>query len=227
MTGPRPVVDSMFLDFILDAFDALVNQAAKMHYMTGGQVAVPMVLHTVLGAGRRGAAQHSQSLEALLRDSAACRFVPVMLAEELSRYITSMMIAELKKLRMPVQEVIVNRLAHGLRGCPVCDAREARQDAATTAIEDTFSEYFLWGLPLFTTEGRGAHGLSGLWASAHPLKVNAPGLHLRVALLPEECPPGRSSHWSPPWTHGRYDSRHLSLRCQDTHREKSARPDLL
>jgi acetoin:2,6-dichlorophenolindophenol oxidoreductase subunit beta len=64
MTGMRPVIDVMFGDFITMAMDPLVNQAAKMYYMTGGQVTVPMVLHTVLGAGRRGAAQHSQSLHA-------------------------------------------------------------------------------------------------------------------------------------------------------------------
>ncbi len=64
MTGMRPVIDLMFGDFITLAMDQLVNQAAKMYYMTGGQVSVPMVLHTVLGAGRRSAAQHSQSLHA-------------------------------------------------------------------------------------------------------------------------------------------------------------------
>ena len=64
MTGTRPVVDIMFGDFMTLAMDQVVNQAAKMHYMTGGQVTVPMVIHTTLGAGRRSAAQHSQSLQA-------------------------------------------------------------------------------------------------------------------------------------------------------------------
>lgn len=64
MTGMRPVIDVMFGDFVTMAMDPLVNQAAKMYYMTGGQVSVPMVLHTVIGAGRRSAAQHSQSLQA-------------------------------------------------------------------------------------------------------------------------------------------------------------------
>ncbi len=64
MTGMRPIIDLMFGDFATMAMDPLVNQAAKMYYMTGGQVSVPMVLHTVLGAGRRSAAQHSQSLQA-------------------------------------------------------------------------------------------------------------------------------------------------------------------
>ncbi|MHB0870098.1 MAG: alpha-ketoacid dehydrogenase subunit beta [Chloroflexota bacterium] len=64
MTGMRPVIDIMFGDFVTMAMDPIVNQAAKLYYMTGGQVSVPMVIHTVLGAGRRSAAQHSQSLHA-------------------------------------------------------------------------------------------------------------------------------------------------------------------
>ncbi len=64
MTGMRPVIDIMFGDFITMAMDPVVNQAAKLYYMTGGQVTVPMVIHTVLGAGRASAAQHSQSLHA-------------------------------------------------------------------------------------------------------------------------------------------------------------------
>src|ERR1044071_3745958 len=62
MTGIRPVVDIMFGDFITLTMDQLVNQAAKVHYMSGGKLKVPMVLRTTLGAGRRSAAQHSQSL---------------------------------------------------------------------------------------------------------------------------------------------------------------------
>jgi pyruvate dehydrogenase E1 component beta subunit len=64
MAGMRPVIDLMFGDFATMAMDPIVNQAAKMYYMTGGQVSVPMVIHTTLGAGRRSAAQHSQCLHA-------------------------------------------------------------------------------------------------------------------------------------------------------------------
>lgn len=66
MTGMRPVVDLMFGDFLTLAMDQLVNQAAKIHYMSGGKLKVPMVLRTTMGAGRRSAAQHSQSLHAWL-----------------------------------------------------------------------------------------------------------------------------------------------------------------
>jgi pyruvate dehydrogenase E1 component beta subunit len=64
MTGMRPVIDIMFGDFITLTMDQMVNQAAKIHYMSGGKFKVPMVLRTTLGASRRSAAQHSQSLHA-------------------------------------------------------------------------------------------------------------------------------------------------------------------
>jgi len=64
MTGLRPVVDIMFGDFIGLTMDQMVNQAAKVHYMSGGKWRVPMVMRTTLGATRRSAAQHSQSLHA-------------------------------------------------------------------------------------------------------------------------------------------------------------------
>jgi pyruvate/2-oxoglutarate/acetoin dehydrogenase E1 component len=66
MTGLRPVVDIMFGDFLTLTMDQMVNQAAKVHYMSGGSWKVPMVLRTTLGATRRSAAQHSQSLHAWL-----------------------------------------------------------------------------------------------------------------------------------------------------------------
>ncbi len=65
ITGMRPIVDIMFGDFTTLVMDQLVNQAAKTHYMSGGKLKVPMVLRTTLGASRRSAAQHSQSLHAL------------------------------------------------------------------------------------------------------------------------------------------------------------------
>src|SRR6202171_4009184 len=64
MTGLRPVVDIMFGDFLTLVMDQMVNQAAKVHYMSGGEWKVPMVMRTTLGATRRSAAQHSQSLHA-------------------------------------------------------------------------------------------------------------------------------------------------------------------
>jgi pyruvate dehydrogenase E1 component beta subunit len=65
-SGLRPVLEIMYVDFVTLALDQLVNAAAKAHAMSGGQLSVPMVLRTQGGAGRRSAAQHSQSLEAWL-----------------------------------------------------------------------------------------------------------------------------------------------------------------
>ena len=63
-TGMRPVAELMFMDFVTVAMDQLVNQAAKMRYMFGGKITIPMVLRMPAGAGIQAAAQHSQSLEA-------------------------------------------------------------------------------------------------------------------------------------------------------------------
>ena len=64
ITGLRPVVDIMFGDFLTLVLDQLANQAAKTHYMSGGNLKVPLTLRTTMGATRRSAAQHSQSLHA-------------------------------------------------------------------------------------------------------------------------------------------------------------------
>jgi len=64
-TGLRPVVDLMFMDFLGVCLDPLLNQAAKLRYMFGGKAKVPLVVRTIMGAGFRAAAQHSQSLHAL------------------------------------------------------------------------------------------------------------------------------------------------------------------
>jgi len=64
MAGLRPIVDIMFGDFLALVMDQLVNQAAKVHYMSGGKWKVPLVVRATMGATRRSAAQHSQSLHA-------------------------------------------------------------------------------------------------------------------------------------------------------------------
>ena len=64
MTGMKPIVEIMFVDFTTVAMDMIVNQMAKIRYMFGGRGKVPMVLRTNIGAGRGAAAQHSQSLHA-------------------------------------------------------------------------------------------------------------------------------------------------------------------
>ena len=65
VTGLRPIVDLMFMDFALVAADQIVNQAAKLKYMFGGNAKLPLTITTTGGAGLSAAAQHSQSLEAM------------------------------------------------------------------------------------------------------------------------------------------------------------------
>ncbi|MCX6044861.1 MAG: alpha-ketoacid dehydrogenase subunit beta [Chloroflexi bacterium] len=63
MVGMRPIVELMYMDFFLVCADQLLNQAAKMHYMTGGVVNVPMVIRGQQGGGKKYGSQHSQCIE--------------------------------------------------------------------------------------------------------------------------------------------------------------------
>ena len=75
ITGLRPVVELMYVDFVGLAMDQIANQMAKVRYMTGGQVTVPIVLRTQGGTGRSAGAQHSQSLESWLAHVPGLRVV--------------------------------------------------------------------------------------------------------------------------------------------------------
>lgn len=66
LTGLRPIVELMFSDFLLVAADQVINQMAKIRYMSGGQATVPMVIRCPIGGGRSSAAQHSQSMQAMV-----------------------------------------------------------------------------------------------------------------------------------------------------------------
>jgi len=75
LTGMRPVVEIMFIDFTTCCMDMIINQMAKMNYMFGGRGRVPMVLRTNIGAGRGTAAQHSQSFHAFFMHTPGLRVV--------------------------------------------------------------------------------------------------------------------------------------------------------
>jgi len=82
MTGLRPVAELMYVDFLGMAMDQLANQAAKIRYMFGGQIGVPMVLRTQGGTGRSAGAQHSQSLEAFVMHTPGLRLaMPATVAD--------------------------------------------------------------------------------------------------------------------------------------------------
>lgn len=75
ITGKRPVVELSYIDFLGSCFDQVLNQAAKIRYMYGGHVNIPLVIRTQCGAGLGNAAQHSQSLEAILAHIPGIRVV--------------------------------------------------------------------------------------------------------------------------------------------------------
>jgi pyruvate/2-oxoglutarate/acetoin dehydrogenase E1 component len=75
MTGLKPVVEIMFMDFILLAADQIINHAAKLHYIYNGQVNVPLVIRAPAGAGRGYGASHSQNLESLFLSVAGLKIV--------------------------------------------------------------------------------------------------------------------------------------------------------
>jgi len=66
LTGMRPVAELQYLDFVMRAMDSVVNQVAKVRYMSGGQAKVPLVIRAQGGGGKSSAAQHGNSLEAWL-----------------------------------------------------------------------------------------------------------------------------------------------------------------
>ena len=88
-SGLRPVLEIMFIDFVTLALDQLVNGAAKAHFMSGGQLSVPMVLRTQGGAGHRSGAQHSQSLESWLAHVPGLKVVMPSRAADAAGLLTS------------------------------------------------------------------------------------------------------------------------------------------
>jgi pyruvate/2-oxoglutarate/acetoin dehydrogenase E1 component len=116
--GLRPVVEIMFIDFITLALDQLVNQAAKAHFMSGGQLSVPMVLRTQGGSGGRAGAQHSQSLEAWLTHIPGLKVVMPATAADAAGLLRS-------AVADPNPVVFVENKSLYFRREPVPDASEA------------------------------------------------------------------------------------------------------
>ena len=82
LTGLRPIIELMFSDFLLVAADQVINQAAKIRYMSGGQATVPMTIRCPIGAGRSSAAQHSQSMQAMIAQFPGMKIVVPSTAQE-------------------------------------------------------------------------------------------------------------------------------------------------
>lgn len=136
-TGLRPVVELMFMDFLGVCFDALLNQASKLRYMTGGLLEFPLVVRTQTGAGRSSGAQHSQSLEAIVAHIPGLRVVMPATVEDAY----SLMRASIRDDNPVVY--IENRRLYGRRGdlpdsgdepLPIGRARVVRSGSDVTVV---------------------------------------------------------------------------------------------
>jgi pyruvate/2-oxoglutarate/acetoin dehydrogenase E1 component len=136
-TGLKPIVELMFMDFLGVCFDAVLNQAAKLRYMTGGLLEFPLVVRTQTGAGRSSGAQHSQSLEAIVAHVPGLKVVMPATVEDAY----SVMRASIRD-RSPVV-YIENRRLYGRRGylpdgdeeaLPIGRARIAREGSDVTVV---------------------------------------------------------------------------------------------
>jgi 2-oxoisovalerate dehydrogenase E1 component len=136
LSGLRPVVELMYLDFVGVCLDQIMNQAAKMRFMTGGRAEVGLVIRTQFGVGRSSGSQHSQSLEALLAQVPG--LVVVMPATVADMY---GLLRSAIDLAAPVV-VIENRLLYELKGdapppgwrTPIGQARVARPGTDITIV---------------------------------------------------------------------------------------------
>lgn len=134
MTGLRPIVEIMFMDFVTVCLDPIINQAAKLPYMTAGQLTVPIVFRTQTGAGRSAGAQHSQSLEAMFAAVPGLKVV-------LPATVTDAHDLLLESVRDPNPVLFVeNRRLYGMRGTsgedplPLGRARVARSGDEVTVV---------------------------------------------------------------------------------------------
>jgi pyruvate/2-oxoglutarate/acetoin dehydrogenase E1 component len=134
MTGLRPIVEIMFMDFVGVCMDPILNQAAKLRYMTAGALQIPVVFRTQTGAGRSAGAQHSQSLEAWFAHVPGLKVV-------MPATVTDAHDLLLASVRDPNPVVFVeNRRLYAMRGdldvdpLPLGRARVAREGADVTVV---------------------------------------------------------------------------------------------
>ena len=134
MTGLRPIVEIMFMDFVGVCLDPILNQAAKLRYMTAGAFEIPVVFRTQTGAGRSAGAQHSQSLEAMFAHIPGLKVV-------MPATVTDAHDLLLESVRDPNPVLFVeNRRLYGMRGelgedpLSLGKARVAREGSDVTVV---------------------------------------------------------------------------------------------
>jgi pyruvate/2-oxoglutarate/acetoin dehydrogenase E1 component len=134
MTGLRPIVEIMFMDFVGVCLDPILNQAAKLRYMTAGALEIPVVFRTQTGAGRSAGAQHAQSLEAWFAHVPGLKVV-------MPATVTDAHDLLLESVRDPNPVMFIeNRRLYGMRGetrvdpLPLGRARVARAGEDVTVV---------------------------------------------------------------------------------------------
>jgi arsenite-transporting ATPase len=126
------------------------------------------------------------AMEELLKDGGRCRFVPVMIAEQMSVRETVNLLEELVRLEIHAEEIVVNRL-YPDNECPMCSAGREHQMMELSRLPERFSSHALWGVPLYPREVRGLETLEAFWKGAE--------------VLPVQKPPRKrgKQHEEPPW----------------------------
>ena len=110
-------------------------------------------------------------METLLRDPVSCCFIPVMLAEELSIRETLTFLGELKRLRIPVSNIVVNRL-YADNMCPVCADGYSSQIRELKRHRAELREYYLLGVPFYMEEVRGLQSLKAFWEGVSAVNIH-------------------------------------------------------
>jgi len=111
-----------------------------------------------------------ERMEELLRDPARCRFIPVMLAEAMSIRETVAIVNEVDRLKLPMNDIVINRL-YPDNPCAVCRDERQRQSRELRNLfsHTTLSRYALWGVPLYAEEVRGEKALESFWDGMVPI----------------------------------------------------------
>jgi arsenite-transporting ATPase len=178
----------------LGALDALL---AKHRYMR--QLFSDAVNRDEIDAFLEELAGSVKQMETLLQDSGRSRFVPVMLAEEMSLSETRFLLAELKRAQVPVNDIVVNRL-FPKNECPVCADGLVQQSRILSEILSSrdLSPYTWWGVPLYPKEVCGADGLDAFWQgltrlTKEPVSPETPIPPIRPWVETAVRPPGEKS----------------------------------
>jgi len=149
----------------LEALDALLAKHRYMKQLFGGTYH-----HDELDKFLLELSGSVKQMETLLRDPIRCRFVPVMLAEALSTYETVSLVNELERLKVPITDIVVNKL-YSQSTCPVCEDGRFRQMRELGNLPEKLAEYSLRGVPLYHEETRGLSALEAFWDDVFPLKA--------------------------------------------------------